>query len=517
MKFFHRFLLTSFLLTGIGASIFSQNSPPTVEIQHVHLDPVVASLTIMYDLDDSEGDTCTVRVLISEDQGVTFSAFPFSQVGDVGEGILPGSERGVQLYPIIVPDSLIRVKIIAYDAAEEDLSEWVAQVDTNRIKADLVFIAQERNHLTSSNQIDGIRDSLGNRMLEAGLQTVFQPVPYGTYTGANVNGTLPGLETDTSLVIVDAHFDGVPGTPGANDNGIAVAALLEISRILSAGHYRRSLEFIAFDLEEYGLVGSEEYIQEFNQAEQSILGVLNLEMIGYFTEEPNTQEFPAGFQQLFPALYSTVEADSFRGNFLANVANIPSIPLQTTFDSLSMVYAPELIVYSLALSNNGFFVPDFRRSDHANFWDASIPALMLVGGGDLRDSAYHTGSDSLSRISIGKVEMVVKATLATAAHLAEPLHAGEDMSAVLTVSGVGEVLERSKISLFPNPASDKFQLHSESPIRSVTIFDLNGRELLRQYPNAPNVEIVCSEFPTGMYVLIAETNEGLWNSSWMKE
>lgn len=517
MKFYNRFILIIFILSGIGTSIFSQNLPPTVEIQQVRLDPIVASLTIMYDLDDSEGDTCTVRVLLSEDQGGTFSAFAFSQAGDLGTGIGPGAGKSINLYPVLAPDSMIRIKIIAYDDAPEDLVNWVAQVDTNRIKADLEFIAQERNHLTSSNHLDIIRDSLGNRLLEAGLQTVFQSVPYGNYTGANVNGTLPGLETDTSLVILDAHFDGVPGTPGANDNGIAVVALLEIARILSVGHYRRSLEFVAFDLEEYGLLGSGEYIQQIDKSTQDILGVLNMEMIGYYSDEPNTQEFPAGFAQLFPAVYQISQADSFRGNFLANVANTASVPLQMAFDSLAEIYAPDLKMYSVALPGTGTVAPDFRRSDHASFWDAGIPALMLTGGGDLRDSAYHTESDSLNRISIDKVEQVTKAMLATTAHLAGPLHAGEDVSGVLSISGVGDVLERNAISLFPNPASDKFQLQSESPIRSVIIFDLNGRELLRQYPNSSDVKISCSEFPAGMYVLVAETNDGVWNASWIKE
>lgn len=517
MKSTSRFFLSIFLFSGIAPHIFSQNLPPVVEIQQVSFDLQAASLTIEYDLNDAEGDTCTVRVLLSEDQGATFSAFEFGQTGDLGTGIGPSAGKSINLYPVLAPDSMIRIKIIAYDDAQEDLTNWVAQVDTNRIKSDLEFIAQERNHLTSSAQLDMIRDSLGNRFVEAGLQTILQPVSYGGYTGANVNGTLPGLETDTSLVIVDAHFDGVPGTPGANDNGIAIVALLEIARILSVGHYRRSLEFIAFDLEEYGLLGSGEYIQQIDKSTQDILGVLNMEMIGYYSDEPNTQEFPTGFSQLFPAVYQTAQADSFRGNFLANVANTASAPLQMAFDSLAELYAPDLKVYSVALPGTGTIAPDFRRSDHASFWDAGIPALMLTGGGDLRDSAYHTGSDSLIRISIDKVEEVAKAMLATAAHLAGPLHAGEDVSGVLAISGVGDLLERNAISLFPNPASDKFQLHSEHPIRSVTIFDLSGRELLRQYPDSSEVEISCSEFPTGMYVLIAETNDGVWNASWIKE
>ena len=97
-----------------------------------------------------------------------------------------------------------------------------------------------------------------------------------------------------------------PEAPGADDNGTAIAGMLEAMRILSGFSFRNSLRFIGFDLEEPGLKGSIRYVSSSIPDYEEIGGVLNMEMIGYTCEEPNCQTVPFGFNLLFPEAYDSL-------------------------------------------------------------------------------------------------------------------------------------------------------------------------------------------------------------------
>lgn len=515
------------LLLWTGSVVFSgfcyaQNSAPEIVINAAQHYTVLGFLSIDYELEDQEQDTCTVEAFFSTDGGQTFSPFGFfvSQVGDVGKGILPGV--GKQITYNGVPalfDSATVIKLIAYDHVVSDLSPWLDKIDTTRLKNDLEFIAGDRNHIVDTARLRMVRDSLGAVFSESGFATQFQPVPYGGYAGANVVGQKRGLVDDSASVIIDAHFDAVPNSPGANDNGIATVALMEAARILSEGYFQHSINLLGFDLEEYGLLGSEKYVQNLDVVNTSVLAVLNMEMIGYFTDLPNSQRLPFGFNQLFPSVYQAIEADSFRGNFLVNVGNTNSAVLQTTFDSLSAVYAPGLIVRSVSLPGTGTIAPDFRRSDHAPFWDAGIPALMLTAGADFRDSAYHSSEDTLGRVSFDKAKEVITAVLATAIYFANPLNAGEDETTLVIDNGgdnIQDLLPNNQVVISPNPGENAFSLRSEWELLSVKVLDLQGREVVYILPATKEVHVDSSKWPSGMYMIKVETRQGFWSSRWQK-
>src|SRR5690606_13275738 len=147
-------------------------------------------------------------------------------------------------------------------------------------------------------------------------------------TGRNLIGRFAGYAEETTTYVLDAHYDTVPNTPGADDNGSGVVGMLEAMHILSPLPSRRTLEFIAFDNEEDLLTGSTTYVQQGIPAYVQIAGVINFEMIGYYSDQPNSQDVPTGFNQLFPDYYNALAADQFRGNFLAGATNVQSNPLR---------------------------------------------------------------------------------------------------------------------------------------------------------------------------------------------
>src|SRR5262249_25625927 len=124
------------------------------------------------------------------------------------------------------------------------------------------------------------------------------------------------------LVLVAAHYDSVPDSPGADDNASAVAALLEIARwigpqLQQISPYAARLQFASHDLEEFGLVGSGVHARQLQQAGVTLRGMVSLEMLGFTDPRPGRQRLPLPLQGLYPDI----------GNFIGVVGNEASAAL----------------------------------------------------------------------------------------------------------------------------------------------------------------------------------------------
>jgi hypothetical protein len=97
----------------------------------------------------------------------------------------------------------------------------------------------------------------------------------------NILGTHTGTAAPQEQVLVVAHYDTKPGTPGADDNASGVAAMLEIARTLARRPFARTLQFVGFTLEEYGYQGSRRFARRARRDGREIVGVLDLEMVGF--------------------------------------------------------------------------------------------------------------------------------------------------------------------------------------------------------------------------------------------
>jgi aminopeptidase YwaD len=97
--------------------------------------------------------------------------------------------------------------------------------------------------------------------------------------GHNIIGTLKGTTDD--ILVLGGHYDSVQAGPGANDNGSGTAVLMELARALAPQAHKYTLVFIAFDGEEFGLLGSRYYVEHLTAAERGKLkGMLNFDMLG---------------------------------------------------------------------------------------------------------------------------------------------------------------------------------------------------------------------------------------------
>jgi Zn-dependent M28 family amino/carboxypeptidase len=199
---------------------------------------------------------------------------------------------------------------------------------------------------------------------------------------------LPG-QANRPPILIGAHYDAVPGTPGADDNASGVAVLLELARIFAAKPARYSLRLVAFDMEEYGLFGSAAYAHELKQQNQSLRLMISLEMLGYCDRSPQSQHYPAFLQYLYPD----------RGDFIALVGNV-----QTTLDLLRLQRQIRSVgkvgCEWLPAGKRGMIVPVTRSSDHASFWDKGYPAMMITDTAFLRNPHYHKSSDRLETLDL---------------------------------------------------------------------------------------------------------------------
>lgn len=206
----------------------------------------------------------------------------------------------------------------------------------------------------------------------------------------NLPGAAHSQHRNKPPILLGAHYDTVPGSPGADDNATGVAVLLELARSLSQEPARYPVRLVAFDFEEtsYKLAGSTQYAASLQQEPLRLM--ISLEMLGYCDRTPNSQRYPAvpGLKYLYPN----------RGDFIGLIGNVRSIPdLLHLSRAMRRAGVPSAW---LPAGNRGLILPDTRRSDHAAFWDRGDRALMVTDTSFLRNPHYHQPSDRIETLDL---------------------------------------------------------------------------------------------------------------------
>lgn len=206
-----------------------------------------------------------------------------------------------------------------------------------------------------------------------------------------------GPET-SDVVVIGAHYDTAGDQPGADDNASGVAGLLELGRLLSRARLQSKVVLAAYVLEEpphfrTGAMGSAAHARSLRERGISVKLMISLEMIGYFSDQENSQDFPLPMLKLF---YPS------RGNFILVVDRLFSNRAQELKKWMSA--ASDLPVYSI---NAPAIIPGVDFSDHLNFWNNGYPAVMVTDTSFYRNDAYHTRRDTADRLDYQKMAQVV--------------------------------------------------------------------------------------------------------------
>jgi len=227
-----------------------------------------------------------------------------------------------------------------------------------------------------------------------------------TYTWKNLIVTLPGTTRPNEVVALSAHLDSVvvregnalEAAPGADDNAVGAAALLEAARLLPSYRFERTLRLIWFTGEESSSAGSRAYVQD--HPIQDIVALVNLDMFGYDSNNDRCFELHVG----------TNPASDAVGQ--AFVQTIQQQGLNLHFDYLTDQATD--------------------RSDHIAFWEVNVPAISVIenffdnnlpGGCSGVDGTpfYHRPSDTFETLNLPFAYDIAKSALLTVARLAGPL------------------------------------------------------------------------------------------------
>ncbi|MEZ4951495.1 MAG: M28 family peptidase [Saprospiraceae bacterium] len=514
--------LSKFLICLLaGAPLFGQNGLPQVSNFSYTEDLLNNQVTFTYDLDEPENEACEVRIFYQAPGTSTFKKEITAQcTGDIGSGILQGAGKSV-LYTY-EPNELISgssaFKIVVDDGYEWSVEDVLDLIEKENLESNLEFVEGARHRNSNPNHLKQVQDSIQSLFEKEGWELQVQTWMNGAYQAKNYIGKIQGTTQDTVWYLMGGHYDSVAGSPGADDNGSATAALMEAIRVLGKFGFKKTIRLVAFDMEEDGLVGSTRYVSNIFPEGERLDGFLDWEMIGYYRDDPNSQTVPVGFSLLFPGAYGQLEADSFKGNFITNVANANSLALQNAFNSAAASWVPELKIISVPVPGNGTIAPDLMRSDHAPFWIKGEPALMLTDGANFRNPNYHEATDVIDSIDFDFMEDVFKASIATICELAELHHAGTDTLSYDRAVSVN-FLEEKAISIYPNPTQNSLNIKAgDLKIDQIDLYNMEGK-LVKSITYAGNTlsRLDVGNLKKGFYSIKIKTDKGYWNSSFVKE
>jgi hypothetical protein len=223
---------------------------------------------------------------------------------------------------------------------------------------------------------------------EIGIPARILEFTYGDRRGFNVEATLEGTEGQKHLWVT-AHLDSFYNA-GANDNASGLVSILSAAKALKQIDPQHTIHFVAYDLEEVGLVGSTLYVGSTvsdireQQGDRAIIGDIHSDMIGY--------DDGGGFDAVMGTCGQAGPIDEaiLRGS------EATDSPIELREDCLG-------------------------RSDHEHFWEAGLPATILTDGTKYDGYPwYHEPGDTMDKVNIPYLRSMIQLTTAAAALLAAP-------------------------------------------------------------------------------------------------
>ncbi len=275
-----------------------------------------------------------------------------------------------------------------------EIQDMVADVSQSNLEATVNDLVDAGGHGTRKSNTDGghwAAQYIYDEFVSYGIADVsFHDF---NVNADNVVAVIPGDVFPENIFVLGGHFDSIANfsatAPGADDNASGTAAVMESARIMSGYPFENTVVFIAFASEEFGLIGSNAYAQEASQRGDNIIGMLNVDMVGYLH---------AG---------DAVDVDIYAGS---GSSGLRDLALWATEN-----YVPGFPAIVGAGSSGS--------SDYASFTSYGYPAIWFKEDFP-QDSPYiHTTNDVVG-VSLNNFELATNCTksiLATLASLAEPV------------------------------------------------------------------------------------------------
>jgi hypothetical protein len=325
----------------------------------------------------------------------------------------------VWLVVILAPSITISSCIISMPdrRSETPLAELTAGSSPEkraRLKAHVRMLAETigRRPALNAKKIGAARTYIHDEWVALGYYVRAQEY---TLTGrpnvvANLELLLPGSDRTLPTLVIGAHYDTVPTTPGADDNASGVALLLELARDFQGVTLARDLRLVAFVCEEPEFfqtedMGSLRYARDLRAHGVEVGAMVSLESLGYYRDEPDSQQYPGPIGLFYPD----------RGRFVGVVSDLSSRAL-TRKTAEALIAAGKFPVESASLPG---WIPGVGWSDHWSFWQVGFPAVMLTDTAPFRNGEYHEAGDTVDTLDYAMLAAISEALPAVVRKLAE--------------------------------------------------------------------------------------------------
>jgi Zn-dependent M28 family amino/carboxypeptidase len=314
--------------------------------------------------------------------------------------------------------------------------------DEARIRSDVEHMAKPRNRFDAPGEAQMVQQYIFDEFRAAGWHTelsefTFRNVAgfsrpdedadketiYEEVRGVNVVARKRGrAHGKSTAIVIGAHYDTVPGSPGADDNASGVAALLELGRLLGQVETRSDIVLVALDAEEIGIFGARALAADLNKETWPSFALI-FESIGFFVDSPATQTLPPYIGYLYPGQVARMRRRRFAGDWALVMFRRDSAAAARSFGevlahitSTATVMTArdpaDLPVIGRMVSRVAPFAKDFMRSDHVELWKAGIPAVMITDTANFRNPNYHCSSDTPDTLDYGRIRAIAAASAA---------------------------------------------------------------------------------------------------------
>lgn len=272
-----------------------------------------------------------------------------------------------------------------------------------RLKADIAAIASEPHNVQRPAALARSAAAVEAAFRDIGYAPQSQVFDTAGVQVRNIFVTIEPSSNVKSTLVIGGHYDAALDAPGANDNASGTAAAIELSRVLKDYRPRDTrLIFVAFVNEEAPYWGSPEhgarrFAEMLRARGEPVRGMLSLETIGWFSDAPGSQKYPAPFSWIYPdtgnfvAFVGMPGSREFLHDVLEKFRHVASVPT----------------IGGIAPS----FIPGIAWSDHKAFADLGFPALMVTDTAPFRYPHYHRPSDTPDKVD---TDMLARITISLA-------------------------------------------------------------------------------------------------------
>ena len=263
-------------------------------------------------------------------------------------------------------------------------------------------------HHDRGDSLSASADYIAKSFEKLGFKPRLQQFEFAGVPMHNVEVIIPGRKL-AKYVVIGAHYDTVPHTPGADDNASGVAALLELARRLIDTRPDCTICLVAFANEEdnggaWEGMGSYAHARGLKERGIDVVGMISLEMLGYFDQSEGSQKYPFPFNLFYPTT----------GNFIGFVGNTKSADF--------VRFCLRQFRLAASVPSEGVAAPerfsDIARSDHWSYWQHDYPALMVTDTSNFRNPHLHTMQDTSDSLNFDSMTRVVKGIEAVVLKLA---------------------------------------------------------------------------------------------------